>query len=222
MGMPAIRLYIIVSLIVILGGGYFYQQSEQSMARTISDDPRVWESTIQAFETQDKLNPPAGNAVVFLGGSSISTWETLAEDMQPLNVVNRGFSGAKVTDLVYFINRMLVTPTPSAVVIAIGASDLSTLSGNKPKTQQQLLRLYQQLVEKIKSRVKGKPIYLLANPQDPVESDYWIAIDDFNQSLESMTSTDEQLYFIESTSLSQQSYVVWSTALKKHLLPSVR
>jgi uncharacterized protein YneF (UPF0154 family) len=222
MGMPAIRLYIIVSLIVILGGGYFYQLSEQAMARTISDDPRVWESTIQAFETEDKLNPPAKGAVVFLGGSSISGWETLAEDMQPLKVVNRGFGGAKVTDLIYFIDRLLGMQSPSAVVVVIGASDLSTLSGNKPKKQQQLSSLYQQLLEKIKNRVEGKPIYLLANPQKPAENDFWASIESFNQSLGSMAGTDKQLHYIESNLLSQQGYVVWSEMLKEHLSPSAR
>jgi uncharacterized protein YneF (UPF0154 family) len=220
--MPAIRLYIIVSLVVIFGGGYFYQLSEQALARTISDDPRVWESTIQAFETEDKLNSPAKGAVVFLGGSSISGWETLAEDLQPLKVVNRGFGGAKVTDLIYFIDRLFGMQSPSAVVVVIGASDLSALSGNKPKTQQQLLRLYQQLLEKIKNQVEGRPIYVLANPQKPVEDDFWALIDDFNQSLESIARTDKQIHYIESNQFSQQGYVVWSAVLKEHLLSSTR
>src|SRR5580765_5815731 len=52
-----------------------------------------WEFQICEFERTDKIHPPKPGSVLFTGRSSIRFWRTLAGDMAPLRVLNRGFGG---------------------------------------------------------------------------------------------------------------------------------
>ena len=54
-------------------------------------DPDAWETSIRRFEAQDRADPPAPGLIVFTGSSSFTFWSTLAADMAPLPVLNRGF-----------------------------------------------------------------------------------------------------------------------------------
>src|ERR1700719_109751 len=54
-----------------------------------------WEPEIRKFEAADKANPPKLGQIVFTGSSSIRRWDSLAADMDPLDVINRGFGGSQ-------------------------------------------------------------------------------------------------------------------------------
>src|SRR5207244_77618 len=46
-----------------------------------------WESSIRAFEREDKVHPVPPGGIVFTGSSSIAYWSSLVEDMKPLAVI---------------------------------------------------------------------------------------------------------------------------------------
>jgi hypothetical protein len=63
-------------------------------------------------------NPPAADrAIVFTGSSSIRFWETLAHDMAPLNVVNRGFGGSQMAHVTCYATKIVLPFSPSAVMV---------------------------------------------------------------------------------------------------------
>ena len=57
-----------------------------------------WESSIRAFERQDKIHPVPPGGIVFTGSSSIAYWSSLVDDMKPLAVIN-GFPNDFANDL---------------------------------------------------------------------------------------------------------------------------
>lgn len=59
-----------------------------------------------AFERADRESPPPRDAILFVGSSSIRFWDDLAEDMESLVVIRRGFGGAKLSDRVHFADRI--------------------------------------------------------------------------------------------------------------------
>src|SRR3984957_13859571 len=67
----------------------------------------IWESTIEKFEAADKVNPPRPGMIVFAGSSSFARWSTLVDDMKPLDVLNRGFGGSKMSDLDLYAKRIV-------------------------------------------------------------------------------------------------------------------
>ena len=77
----------------------------------------LWEPAIRAFEEQDRRQPPAPGQVVFAGSSSIRFWDTLATDMAPVPVLNRGFGGARLRDVLYYAVRVITPYRPLVVGI---------------------------------------------------------------------------------------------------------
>src|SRR5690349_14764054 len=83
-----------------------------------------WESTIRAFERQDQAHPVPPDGIIFTGSSSIAYWSSLAEDMKPLPVINRGFGGSEYTDVNHYADRIVIAYHPAAVVVYAGNLDL--------------------------------------------------------------------------------------------------
>ena len=85
---------------------------------------------ILRFAELDRESPPPQCPVLFIGSSSIRLWQTLAEDMAPLPVLNRGFGGSSIADANYYFDRIVAPYRPRAIVFYAGENDLD--SGRSP------------------------------------------------------------------------------------------
>jgi lysophospholipase L1-like esterase len=146
-------------LLLLAAGGWLFQRE---IGRTFSDDPKVWEPEIAAFEGADRESPPPRDAILFVGSSSIRFWDGLAEDMAPLVVIRRGFGGAKLSDLVHFADRIIFPYAPRAVVLHAGGNELTDVPGNRRRTPEEAQADFRSLVALIGERLPEVPIYYLA------------------------------------------------------------
>jgi lysophospholipase L1-like esterase len=130
-------------LLGVLAGVYSgaFRPIIRALARSQS-----WEPTIRQFEQQDKANPPKAGSIVFTGSSSIARWESLGNDMKPLEVINRGFGGSEFSDLDEYARRIVVAYQPKAVVVYEGDNDLSRGSSKTPESVANDFRKFVQIV----------------------------------------------------------------------------
>ena len=84
-----------------------------------------FEDEILQFEQDDQISTYKSNAVLFTGSSSIRRWESLAEDMSPIPVINRGFGGSKLYELHHYANRIFSAHDPTNIVVYCGENDFS-------------------------------------------------------------------------------------------------
>ena len=84
----------------ILGLSWPAWQFFEEIRNARSEDPLVWEEAIRALESETRNRYRPGQGVVFVGSSSIRLWDTLAQDMAPIEVIQHGFGGAKLNDIV--------------------------------------------------------------------------------------------------------------------------
>jgi hypothetical protein len=118
-----------------------------------------WEPDIRAFEKQDQANPPKAGSIVFTGSSSFVRWNTLAEDMKPLPVLNRAFGGSEYTDVNQYVARTVIAYHPPAVVVYAGDNDLAAPGRNTPQSVAKQVQLF---VESIHAQLPGTWIYVLS------------------------------------------------------------
>ncbi len=57
--------------------------------------------------------------VLFVGSSSIRGWRSVYQDMQPLNVVNNGFGGSTIRDILYHYNVLVKPFNPDKIVLYV-------------------------------------------------------------------------------------------------------
>jgi len=122
-------------------GGHKYCLVATALAQT-----KDWESSIRKFEEQDKINPPKLGCIVFTGSSSIARWETLVDEMKPLDVINRGFGGSQYSDLNQYAKRIVIGYQPRAVVVYEGDNDLAAGSSKTPQSVANDARVFVQTI----------------------------------------------------------------------------
>jgi lysophospholipase L1-like esterase len=87
-------------------------------------EPRFAEE-IQAFEQADKKSFPPAGGILFTGSSSIRLWTSLGEDFSSLPVINRGFGGAVISEVIYYADRIILPYKPRLIVLYIGGNDIA-------------------------------------------------------------------------------------------------
>ncbi len=101
-------------------------------ARTAVGEPAVtpavtnrFEAEIRAMARRDATNPPPANPIVFAGSSSIRMWKTLKDDFSGLPVLNNGFGGARMMDLLPAFDRVIAPYKPPVLVLYCGENDIA-------------------------------------------------------------------------------------------------
>lgn len=187
----------VVLVVLLTAGIYIAMPMVQGHFRLVSDDPTVWESAITSFETMDHNNPPPQEAVVFVGSSSIRNWETLAEDMAPLPVIQRGFGGAKIADVVYYADRIVTAYNPKAVVLFAGSNDL--IGHTNDKTPEEILTSYVTFSTIVHSALPRTQIYYIAISPTGRRWEQRPDIQRTNRLIHEYTRLDPRLSFIDTT-----------------------
>ncbi len=166
------------------------------MLRSSFGDPKAWEASIRLFERRDRLHPPRPGGIVFTGSSSITFWDTLERDMAPLPVLNRGFGGARMADVVRYAGRTVLPYRPKAVVLFAGTNDIAWPN---PASAQQILDGYRAFVACIQEALPEAPIYYVSITPAPSRWRYWPIVQEANRLIREHTRTDPLLSFIDLT-----------------------
>ena len=53
-------------------------------------------------------------------------WKTVAEDMAPMPVINRGFGGSTMPDLIHYADRVIYPYKPKGILVYEGDNDITS------------------------------------------------------------------------------------------------
>ena len=81
---------------------------------------------------------PPKNAILFIGSSSFTRWKDVQDYFPGYPIVNRGFGGSQLTDVIRYAYDMILPYAPKQVVIYCGENDLA--SADSVKAADVLLR----------------------------------------------------------------------------------
>lgn len=84
----------------------------------------MWERDMAEFADIDQRQSPPKDPIVFAGSSTIRLWTSLRTDFPKHNVMNRGFGGSKLEDLVFFAPKMVAPYKPKMIVVYSGENDI--------------------------------------------------------------------------------------------------
>lgn len=119
-----------------------------------------FQKEIDDFAAADAAAAWPRNAVVFTGSSSIRLWRTLAEDFPGVAVVNRGFGGSQLRDVVHYADRVALAYPARMIAVYAGDNDIDA-----GRTPQQVLSDFRALLTRIRlDRPKVPIVYLSIKP----------------------------------------------------------
>lgn len=87
-------------------------------------DTARFAAELNEFARGDSVTPPPPEPVLFVGSSSIRMWQSLPTDFAGLPVLNRGFGGSRMDDVLRYADRVVFRYRPRALVLYEGDNDL--------------------------------------------------------------------------------------------------
>jgi lysophospholipase L1-like esterase len=152
----------------------------------------LFEMSIRAFEAVDKTNPPPQGGIEFIGSSTIAKWTNLARDFSAHKVFNRGFGGSRISDSVYYFDRVVLPYKPKMIVFFAGSNDLH--GGKKPDTVADDFKAFVAEVEKSLPNTKVAFISINASPSRWKEVDQ---VKETNRKIADFITRDDKLVYID-------------------------
>ena len=194
----------------------------------------TWSQPISALEAKDQTESHPDDSILFIGSSSIRRWNTIAADMAPYHPIQRGYGGAKWTDVTVFADR-LITPHQFRAVVFFVGNDI--VGGDNDRTPTEVAQLFAFVHSRVREHNANAPIFYIA--VTPTESRYkaWPQIRAGNNAARAFCLANEKTHFIGTESifldaegkpkaelfvsdklhLNQAGYTLWAAAIKSHL-----
>lgn len=202
--------------------------------KTFSQYVNRWGDEFDAFSNLDKnLTIVPGKIILFTGSSSIRMWKYPEKDFSDPNILNRGFGGSEIEDLIQNFNQIILKYQPSKIVIYSGDNDIAG-----GKSAEKVFGDFCTLLGMIKATLpETNVIYIAIKPSidrwnlwdemlkanllikeylDGSTKDYFVDI--YSPMLNSDGTPREKLFIEDGLHLSKKGYKVWSAALKPYLL----
>ena len=89
---------------------------------------------ILQFQKSDSIVMPPKGQILFAGSSSFTKWKDVAMYFPGYPIINRGFGGASLVDLIYYADEAIIQYQPSQVFIYCGENDMADVDTVSPAT----------------------------------------------------------------------------------------
>src|SRR5688572_1565583 len=80
---------------------------------------------IQQFKKKDSAAFPKAGQILFAGSSSFTMWRDVQDYFPQYSIINRGFGGSSITDLIRYADDIILPYPPKQVVIYCGENDFA-------------------------------------------------------------------------------------------------
>ena len=207
-----------------------------SPVRLYRELPEVksWEPEIEKLVNLSHTEHYADNAIIFAGSSSIKLWKSLANDMSPYNVIQRGYGGARLSDFAVYADRIF-SPLPGIALVLFIANDIT--GTDKDKSPEKVKKLFLNVVKTFHKSHPGTPVFWIAITPTSSRWKVWPEIYEANQLIRKTCEKHRNLYFIrtdyaflnekgeprdelflqDKLHLNPEGYNIWTGIIKKEL-----
>ncbi len=96
-----------------------------SAAARAQEEAAPFAAAIAAFTAADRAAPPPACATLFVGSSTFRLWDTLAQDMAPRKVINRGFGGSQMEHVSLYFEEIVAPYKPREILLYEGDNDIA-------------------------------------------------------------------------------------------------
>jgi len=181
----SIQVLFIVFILILISDHFLFSQ-----------DPLRFQAEIDSLK---KLNIETGTdkkIILFTGSSSIKRWEDIQEYFPEYTIINTGFGGSHMSDLLFYLNEIVLQYRPHQVFIYEGDNDVA--HGTRPG---KILGNTEKVIERIHHSLPGITIVLLSPKPSPARWDLKKEYDKVNIRLRKLASNQDQILFIDVWSL---------------------
>jgi len=190
---------------------------------------------INTFKEADRKNPPPQHAILFTGSSSFTIWSDVQDYFPGFTIINRGFGGSTLPDLIRFADSIIFPYFPKQVVIYCGENDLAASDTVSAETVSGRFRV---LFDRIRSKLPNAKITYVSMKPSP--SRWFLAekfkkgneeirnylskqtntgfVDIWDKMLDSRHIPDTTLFLDDRLHMNKKGYAIWQKAIQPELI----
>jgi lysophospholipase L1-like esterase len=195
--------------------------------------PPFW-NDIQAFKQQDSVLTPPKDAILFVGSSSFTKWKDVQDYFPGYPIINRGFGGSTLADVIYYANDIIFPYRPSQVVIYCGENDVAS---SDTITASIVFKRFKTLFRNIRKHLPRVPIVFVSLKPSPSRWERRRTMQDVNTLVKNylkknlntafvdiwpaMLGKDrrpvDSLFVNDKLHMTERGYVIWQKAIAPYL-----
>jgi lysophospholipase L1-like esterase len=190
---------------------------------------------IKAFKKQDSVAMPAKKAILFVGSSSFRMWTSVQEDFPVHNIINRGFGGSSLTDVIRYADEIIIPYQPRQILIYCGENDLAS---SDTVSAQTVNARFQQLFHMLRKQLPDVSIGFVSLKPSPsrkhllpkviaandliktfLSSQTKVAyIDVFSAMIDQKGNPKPELFVDDRLHMNKKGYAIWVQVIEPYLL----
>lgn len=119
---------------------------------------------INAFKKSDSIQMPAKDMILFTGSSSFTRWKDVQDYFPGYPILNRGFGGSSLPDLIRYADEIIYPYQPKQIVIYCGENDIAA---SDTVTAQLVLQRFTTLFNMIRAHLPKVPVAFVSIKPSP-------------------------------------------------------
>lgn len=149
--------------------------SASAIADAPGPEPERFAADIKVFTAWDRKNAFPANGILFVGSSSVRGWST-AQAFPGKPVINRGFGGSELSDVIHFYEQVIRPYAPAKIFLYAGDNDIA---GGKSAAE--VVADYKQLVRLVRDDFPGSKLVFISIKPSIARWDKWPVMAEANR-----------------------------------------
>lgn len=203
------------------------------LANTATAQPIADE--IAAFKKQDSIRPAPKNSILFVGSSSFRLWKEMQEAFRGYPVINLGFGGSSLPDIIRYKNEIIFSYNPKQIILYCGENEIAA---SDTVTAQLVFERFKTLFQEIRNKIPNIPIAFVSIKPSPSRQHLMpkmeeankliknflkkkkktVFIDVFHKMLNPDGSPLKDIFIADNLHMNAKEYAIWQKAIKPCLL----
>jgi para-nitrobenzyl esterase len=172
----------------------FFLIAQLAIAQDIKK-PNPFQSEIDAFAKSDKVKMPDAGRIVFAGSSSFRLWQDVNDYFPGKNILNRGFGGSTLLDLIQYSKETIIQYKPKQIFIYCGENDIADSDTVKPMD---VFNRFKKLYTILRTQLPvSTPIVYLSLKPSIARWSMHERMDASNNLIKSFISTQKNIQFLD-------------------------
>lgn len=189
---------------------------------------------IQQFRKLDRIRVPPKCAVLFIGSSSFTMWKDVQEYFPAHTIINRGFGGSTLPDLIRYADDIVFAYDPKQVVIYCGENDLAASDTVSAVT---VTQRFVTLFTLIRQRYPKIPVLYISMKPSPSREHLMhkmdagnravaeflrkqkkaVFVDVYHLMLDEKGKPEKELFIKDMLHMNSNGYAIWQKAIAPYL-----
>jgi lysophospholipase L1-like esterase len=202
---------------------------------TLFANAQPFASEIAAFKRQDSISAPPKNAILLVGSSSFRMWKDVNSYFPGYTIINRGFGGSTLPDVIRYANDIILPYEPRQVIVYCGDNDLAS---SDTVTAEMVLQRFETLYNLIRKQYRKTSIAFVALKPSPSRQRLLPKVEKANTLISEFLKKKKRTVFIDvfhpmllpdgtimpdifledKLHMNAKGYAIWQKAIAPHLL----